>query len=95
LADDISQDTWLEVWRSLPTLRASDDRAFGWLAVIARRTICRHFRRASATRETPTPFEGVTARLLPSAPSAEEVAVERVTAAAMLRDPASPLGVAA
>ncbi|WP_461014500.1 sigma factor, partial [Streptomyces daliensis] len=27
LADDISQDTWLEVWRSLPTLRASDDRA--------------------------------------------------------------------
>ena len=75
LTDDMSQDAWLEVWRSLHMLRADDDRAFGWLATIARRVICRHFRLARSTREEATDFGGPRARLLPKAPAAEDVAL--------------------
>jgi RNA polymerase sigma factor (sigma-70 family) len=80
LAEDLAQETWLEVWRSLASLRAADDAAFGWLAVIARRVISRHFRRHRNVCETPTDYTGPAVRLLPTAPAAEDIAVARETA---------------
>lgn len=95
LADDLSQDAWLEVWRSLHTMKAADDRAFGWLATIARRVICRHFRLARSTREEATDFGGPRSRLLPQAPAAEDVALVRETARMELAGSPTPVGVAA
>lgn len=95
LVDDLTQDTWEQVWRSLPTLRASDDRAMGWLTTVARRAVIAHYRRARTRREAPADFDGPQGRLLPVAPSAEDQALADDIALAMLREPVPALGVAA
>jgi RNA polymerase sigma factor (sigma-70 family) len=95
LTEDLSQETWLEVWKSLAKLRAADDKAFGWLATIARRVVIHHFRLAR-NREKPTDFHGgAGARWLLAAPAAEDQAVANLTAREMLADSPAPLGVAA
>ncbi|MET8680055.1 hypothetical protein ABZW18_21340 [Streptomyces sp. NPDC004647] len=86
-----------------PAARARDadsldlgNRTSGLLRTIARRVIADHFRLARNTRENATDFgDWFEARRLPAAPAAEDHAVERITALAMLADSPAPLGVAA
>ncbi|MEV6726869.1 sigma factor [Streptomyces xanthochromogenes] len=87
LAEDIAQETWAKVVQKLDTCRASDDRAFPWIAVIARRAASDYFRLARNTRELPTDFgaEGPVG-LAPAFGSPvevdvhEQVALDRLTA---------------
>ncbi|MFB6955353.1 RNA polymerase sigma factor [Streptomyces niveus] len=87
LADDLAQDTWVQVAKSLPKFRGTDDRAFTWLCVIAQRVTADHFRLARHTREVATDFTGP-AGSLQLAPAAEDIAIERITA---LTDPAAAM----
>lgn len=96
LVQDLTQDTWVAAWKGLHTLRASDDRAFGWLATIARREVGAYFRRARATREAATDFTGAGERRLPMSPAAEDEAVAVAVLTRMLLEPVgTPVGVAA
>ncbi len=52
LAGDLAGETWHEVARSLPSLSMPDDRAFAWLAAVARRTVCRHYIRTRTNSGT-------------------------------------------
>ena len=97
LVQDLTQDTWVAAWKGLHTLRASDDRAFGWLATIARREVGAYFRRARVTREAAVNFStGAGERLLPMSPAAEDEAIAVMRLVRMLEEPSgTPLGVAA
>jgi RNA polymerase sigma-70 factor (ECF subfamily) len=95
LADDLAQETWLQVARSLHTCRAADDKAFGWLCTIARRTAIHYFRLARNTREIAADFTGAAELGLPLAASAEDVAITRIIALMLAADSPVPLGVAA
>ncbi|MCH6162029.1 RNA polymerase sigma factor [Streptomyces marispadix] len=96
LTDDLAQDTWIEVWRSLHLLRADETETFGWLASVARRVITHHVRR-ERSREVAVDFGGPHARLLAKAPAAEDVAMARATTRAVVEVlvRTSALGVAA
>lgn len=52
LADDLTQETFVRVLRDLHTVRAEDEHLFGWLATIARRVMCDHYRLHRNHRET-------------------------------------------
>lgn len=97
LVQDLTQDTWVAAWKGLHTLRASDDRAFGWLATIARREVGAYFRRARATREAAVDFSTEAGeRRLPMSPAAEDEAIAVMRLVRMLEEPSgTPLGVAA
>jgi DNA-directed RNA polymerase specialized sigma24 family protein len=96
LAEDLAQDTFLELFRSY-TLRDRelDERVWGLLALIARRVISHHFRRLSASEAPVDTTDWFEARRLPVDHSAEDYALADITARAMLADSAAPLGVAA
>ncbi|TKA11770.1 RNA polymerase sigma factor [Actinacidiphila oryziradicis] len=54
LADDLTAETFVQVWLSLHKCNATTDgRLFSWMATIARRTVADHYRKASNTREIP------------------------------------------
>lgn len=85
LGEELTADAWLSVCKYLPTMRAADDAAFPWLCAVGRSAVSAHYRRARS-RETPRDFSAPwAARVLPLAPSAEEVAVARYTADRILR----------
>lgn len=84
LVDDFSQETWLEAWKSLESLKAADEAAFAWLATIARRVISHHFRRPRSTEIVTDFADSVQARRLPSSPAAGDVAVVRLEARELL-----------
>jgi DNA-directed RNA polymerase specialized sigma24 family protein len=96
LAEDLAQETFLELFRSY-TLRDReiDGRVWGLLALIARRAISHHFRRFSATEAPVDTTDWFEARRLPVDHSAEAYALADLTARAMLADSPAPLGVAA
>ena len=96
LAEDLAQETFLELFRSY-TLRGReiDDRVWGLLATIARRAISHHFRKFSSTETTVDTTDWWEARRLPVDYSAEAYAIADLTARAMLADSPAPLGVAA
>jgi RNA polymerase sigma factor (sigma-70 family) len=94
LVEDLSQDTWERVWKRLPGCRASNERAFGWLATCARSAVIDHFRRARNTREAAADLSDELR--LPTSPAAEDEAIAVLRLVRMLQEPVgTPLGVAA
>lgn len=94
LAEDLTSETFLRVTLKIHQLKATDDKAFPWIAAIARSVIANYFQLARNRRERPTDFEAGAYRL-PTAPAAEDVALANATIRAMLAEPAPRLGVAA
>lgn len=94
LAEDLSQDAWLMACKQIGQLRAEDERAFGWLACIARGAIAAHYRRARS-REVPADFGGPLGRLLPQAPAADDIALARMALRVLMTGPEARVGVAA
>ncbi|MEV5787581.1 sigma-70 family RNA polymerase sigma factor [Streptomyces sp. NPDC052287] len=96
LAEDLAQDTFLELFRSY-TLRDReiDGRVWGLLTLIARRAISHHFRAYSASERPVDTTDWFEARRLPVDHSAEAYALADLTARALLADSPAPLGVAA
>ncbi|MGW2545939.1 RNA polymerase sigma factor, partial [Kitasatospora sp. NPDC001574] len=45
LAEDLAQEVWIQAGRAVHGLRLPDERAFSWLAVVARHTVGQHYRR--------------------------------------------------
>jgi DNA-directed RNA polymerase specialized sigma subunit, sigma24 homolog len=96
LAEDLAQETFLELFRSY-TLRDReiDARVWGLLALIARRVISHHFRKCSAGESPVDTTDWFEARRLPVDYSAEDYALADLTARTLLADSPVPLGVAA
>jgi DNA-directed RNA polymerase specialized sigma24 family protein len=97
LVQDLAQDTWELACRYLAGCRASDDRAFGWLASVARTAVRNHFRRARTQREAAADFcTELGAMRLPASWPAEDEAIAVMRLVRMLQEPVgTPLGVAA
>ncbi|MGK5533425.1 RNA polymerase sigma factor [Streptomyces sp. URMC 129] len=93
LAEDLTSETFLELYRSYTARgRALDDRVVGLLATIARRVIAHHFRLARNTREVAADFtDYAQVRRLPVSYSAEDWAVENLTRDAMLANAPVPM----
>jgi DNA-directed RNA polymerase specialized sigma24 family protein len=89
-ADDLTQDVFLTLWQYLLRGEAIA-RPAGLLTTMARHRVCDHYRSARVRREVSV--DAAQAHVLPAASPAEDIAVERVTAVAMLADYPAPLGV--
>ena len=76
-AEDVAAETWLQVVRGLADFRG-DERAWrAWLFTTARRRAIDHARRRS--RRPAGPLDEVPPGLLPSAPDAADLAIERIS----------------
>lgn len=93
-ADDLTQDVFLAFWRYLEAGQQIA-RPAGLLTVMARHRVVDHYRAARAREQATDWADWFEARKLPTSPAAEDIAVERITAVAMLADYAPPLVVAA
>lgn len=86
LAEDLASETFVRLVRDY-TDRPIDGRASGLLRTIARHVIADHFRLVRNSREAATDFgDWFEARQLPATPAAEDTAVVRIEARAMLAD---------
>lgn len=93
LAEDLTSEVFYRLVRHYRDCVI--DREFGLLKAIARTVIADHYRVRRST-EVPTDFsDWFEARRLPAATSAEDIAVERLAAHAMLTQVRPPLAVAA
>ena len=68
LAEDLAQETWLRIAKCAGTLRVADDRAFAFVAVVARHVVAEHYRLRRNTHERPTDFDATPAALPPAGP---------------------------
>jgi RNA polymerase sigma-70 factor, ECF subfamily len=76
-AEDVAADTWLHVVRGLADFRG-DERAWrAWLFTTARRRAIDYARRRS--RRPSGPLDEVPPGLLPAAPDAADLAIERIS----------------
>ena len=72
-AEDLAQNAWIEVAKSIGRLHGEDSAAWPWLATIVRRCVANHYALRSAGERVTDWTAPRDARSLPSAPSADLV----------------------
>jgi RNA polymerase sigma-70 factor (ECF subfamily) len=77
MAEDVVADAWVQVVRGLAGFRGDEQAWRAWLFTTARRRAIDHVRRRS--RRPAGPLDEVPAGLLPAAPDAADLAIERIS----------------
>jgi RNA polymerase sigma-70 factor (ECF subfamily) len=77
VAEDVVADAWVQVVRGLAGFRGDEQAWRAWLFTTARRRVIDHVRRRS--RRPARPLDEVPAGLLPAAPDAADLAIERIS----------------